>query len=57
MLYLMERRIENTFVYLKGGNYYRVDEVLKFDFDENKYKLVDFTIAKTPQLEGGEQNE
>ncbi|MFW6173695.1 MAG: hypothetical protein ACOC5T_08120 [Elusimicrobiota bacterium] len=56
MLYFIERRVENTFVYKKNGKYFRVEETLKFDFSENVYKLTDLTFEELGQLKGGEKN-
>ena len=55
MTYLIERRVVQTFVFVDEGKYYRVEEVLDFDFDNKKYKLTDFTIEEVAQLKGGDK--
>lgn len=57
MLYLIERRVQNTFIQKNKGKFIRIEETLKFDFSENKYRLVDMEFEELEQLEGGEDDE
>ncbi|MFP4042474.1 MAG: hypothetical protein ACLFT6_06915 [Bacteroidales bacterium] len=57
MLYLIERRVQNTFIQKNKSKFIRIEETLKFDFSENKYRLVDMEFEELEQLEGGEDDE
>lgn len=55
MLYLLKRKVEQIFVYEKDGKFFNVKETMEYNFDENKYRLVDFQFEEKPQLEGGDK--
>lgn len=56
MLYLAERRVENVYLYVMPNRSIRVTEFLSFDFSDNQYKVISFTIERIPHLKGGKEN-